>query len=140
MSLKKFSNVTFLRFSEIILWLDHWQIQCPHLVKRPHCYNREYDANLFGFPLSSIVDLVPDSQLVWPARINSILSHRPLIDGEPHTVLLVHLSWYKFHPRMLKLGQPITVWCSTAFEVKGIHSIVPIQVIQSRTVTLVTFR
>jgi hypothetical protein len=95
--------------------------------------------NLFGFPLSSIVeDLIPGNQLLRPARINSILLHRPLINGEPHTILLVHLSWYKFHPRMLKLGKPITVWCSTVCEIDGIHSIVPIQVVHSRTVTLVT--
>ena len=39
---------------------------------------------------------------------------------------------------MMKLGKPITVWCSTVFEIEGIHNIVPIQVIQSRSVTLVT--
>lgn len=95
--------------------------------------------DLFGFPLSSIVeDLVLDNQLIRPARINSFLLHRPLINGEHRTILLVHLSWYKFHPKMLQLGKPNTVWCSTVFEIDGIHSIVPIQVVQSRTVTLVT--
>lgn len=95
--------------------------------------------DLFGFPLSSIVeDLVPANQLIRPARINSFLLHRPIISGEQRTILLVHLSWYKFHPKMLKLGKPNTVWCSSVFELDGIHSVVPIHLIQSRTVTLVT--
>ena len=72
---------------------------------------------------SSIVeDLVSTNQMVRPARINSFLLHRLLIHGEYHTFLLVYLSWFKFHPGMLQLGKPLTVWCSTVFEIEGIHS------------------
>ena len=39
LSLKKISDPTFLQCSVIILLLDHWQIQCCHLVKRAHCHN-----------------------------------------------------------------------------------------------------
>ena len=95
--------------------------------------------DLFGHPLSSIVeDLVSTDQMVRPARINSFRLHRLQIHDENITFLLVTLSWFKFHPGMLRLGKPLTIWCSTVFEIDGIYSIVPIQLIQSRTISLIS--
>ena len=94
--------------------------------------------DLFGHPLSSIVeDSVSSDEMVRPARINSFLLHRPTIQGEHHTFLSANLSWFKFHPGMLQLGKPLTVWCSSVYEISGIYSIVPIQLIESRTVSLI---
>ena len=98
-----------------------------------------WDRNLFGHPLASIVeDLVISDYTLRPVRINYFLMHRPVINGKQCTYLLAYLSWYKFHPSMLKLGKPLTVWCSSTFEVEGVHSVVPIQVINSRCVSLNT--
>lgn len=66
------------------------------------------------------------------------LLHRPTIDKEDRTVLLISLSWFKFHHKMLSLGKPLTVWCPDIFEPEGIHSIIPVQMFDSRVVSLLT--
>jgi len=95
------------------------------------------DANLFGQPLSSIVEglLEPNQDLLRPAQIKAFYLHQPIIDGKPKTVLLAALSWYQFHPKMLLLGKPLSIWCSSIFEVQGLYSLVPVQMIKSRIVS-----
>ena len=39
---------------------------------------------------------------------------------------------------MQKLGKPLTVWCSSVFETEGVYSIVPVQLVKHRTVSVVT--
>lgn len=50
----------------------------------------------------------------------------------------MYLSWYKFHHKMLSLGKPLTVWSPDIFEPEGVHSIIPIQMLKSRVVSLQT--
>ena len=39
---------------------------------------------------------------------------------------------------MLARGKPLTVWCPDIFEPEGIHSIIPVQMFDSRVVSLLT--
>ena len=96
-----------------------------------------WDTELFGNPLSSIVEdhLEPFQDLLRPAKVKAVYLHQVKIDGISRTVLLVALSWYQFHPKMLLLGKPLTLWCSSIFEPQGLYSIVPIQLIKCRTVS-----
>ena len=99
-----------------------------------------WNIELFGKPLSSIVEgqLEPGQDLLRPAKIKEFYLHQFNINGTSKTILLVSLSWYQFHPKMLLLGKPLTIWCSSIFETQGLYSIVPIQMIKCRTVSTIT--
>ena len=99
-----------------------------------------WNNELFGRPLSSIVEghLEPGQDLLRPAKIREFYLHQFNIEGTLKTVLLVSLSWYQFYPKMLVLGKPLTVWCSSVFETQGLYSIVPIQMIKCRIVSIIT--
>ena len=98
----------------------------------------DWRTDIFGPPLISIVEnyaSYPASELLRPTLIEAILLHRPTINGKSCLFALVSVSWFKFHPKMFALGKPLTVWCGDVFEVGGVHSIVPAQMIKCRTVT-----
>ena len=102
-------------------------------------WNRKF----FGHPSVSIVEdfTVANDNVLRAARINYFLLHRPTIDKEDRTVLLISLSWYKFHHKMLALGKPLTVWCPDIFEPESMHSqyySMAVQMFDSRVITLLT--
>ena len=59
------------------------------------------------------------------------------INGESKTHLLVSLAWFKPHPKSYELGKPTTVWYHDLFELHGFHSIIPVQFLTSRAVSLI---
>ena len=94
---------------------------------------------MLGRPASSIVEnLVVSDSILRAARINAFVLHRPTIDNKIQTHLLVYLSWFKFHPKMLSLGKPLSVWCPDIFELEGVHSNVPVQFVKHRAVSLIS--
>lgn len=97
-----------------------------------------WKSNLFGEPLLTCSDLEGPCppELDRAAVINRFLLHTISVCNETKTFLFVSLSWHQCHPKMLKIGKPVTVWCRNIFETGGLHSIVPIQCITSRTVSL----
>lgn len=99
-----------------------------------------WNIEFFSRPLSSIVEghLEPGQDLLRPAKIREFYLHQFSIEGALKTILLVSLSWYQFHPKMLLLGKPLTVWCSSVFETQGLYSIVPIQMIKCRIISTIT--
>ena len=101
-----------------------------------------WSTKLFGQPAVSIVEefVVTDNKVLRVARINHFLLHRPTIADEDRTVLLMSVSWYKFHYKMLSLGKPLTVWSPDIFEPENIHSIIPVhvQLFDCRVVSLLT--
>ena len=58
------------------------------------------------------------------------------INGESKTHLLVSLA-FKPHPKIYELGKPTTVWYHDLFELHGFHSIIPVQFLTSRAVSLI---
>ena len=76
-----------------------------------------WSKKLFGQPAISIVEgfVVMDDKIVRATLINHFLLHRPTIADEDHTVLLMSVSWYKFHHKMSSLGKPLTVWSPDIF-------------------------
>ena len=75
---------------------------------------------------------------VRPVRINSFCKHSLSIDGQNTNHLLVSLSWFRCHPRNSDFGKPITVWYYDLFESFGIHSLIPVQCLQSKSVSLIS--
>ena len=71
-----------------------------------------------------------------PAQVNYFARHTVTIADTQHTFLLFRASWYKLHRNKDAYGKPITVWESDIYELPDSRSIVPIQFITSRTVSL----
>ena len=69
-----------------------------------------------------------------PVRINYFAKHTAHISSTAHTHMLVHVSWFNCHPQKFVCGKPVTIWEHDIFELKNI---VPIQLLCSRTVSLV---
>ena len=71
------------------------------------------------------------------ARINYFLEHVATIHGESRSHLLVSLPWFRYHPKNMDFGKPVTVWYHDLFEPHGSHSLVPVQFIKSRAIALI---
>ena len=76
---------------------------------------------------------------IRPARITFFAKHPIRVHGNLHTHLLACISWFKHHSDQAALGnlKPMTIWEYDIFEPPGNHSIIPVQFIQSRAVSLV---
>ena len=51
--------------------------------------------------------------------------------------MLTNLSWFLYHPKKNVFGKPITVWYNNLFEPCGVHTIVPVQLVKCRLVSVV---
>ena len=71
------------------------------------------------------------------ARINYFLEHVATIHGESRSHLLVSLSWFRYHPKIMDFGKPVTVWYHDLFEPHVSHSLVPVKFINSRAIALI---
>lgn len=71
------------------------------------------------------------------ACINYFCQHSALIGGNNKVHLLLNLSWYKSHTKTHDFGKPVTVWYYDLFESSIDYDFVPIQFIQSRSVSLI---
>lgn len=87
---------------------------------------------LFG--LSDTASCVHEDR---PIRINFFAKHSVVFRDTTDVHLLVCASWFKHHPRKSNLGKPVSVWECDLFETSGTYSTVPVQLIRSRTVTLI---
>ena len=63
----------------------------------------------------------------------SFHKHSVNVRGESHIIILVALSWFKYHPKNSDFGKPI----NDLFENDGIHSLIPIDYIVCRCVALI---
>ena len=93
--------------------------------------------DIFGYPVSAsaVEDLcIMENRLIRPMQVDSFLLHRPSFASRVETYLLASVSWHQFHKEMNSLGKPLTIWCSSVFEIENIYSIVPVQFISSRIV------
>ena len=72
-----------------------------------------------------------------PASVKYFAKHIVTIQYVQYTFLLFHCWWYK--PRIDKdvFGKPVTVWESDIYELDDHYSIIPIQAITHRTISLV---
>ena len=97
-----------------------------------------WDHTLFGQGSSTNgLESTMSPQVARPARINYFAKHVATINGQTHTYLLVSLSWFTLHPKSSDFGKPVMVCYYDVFEVGGMHSLVPIQFVKCRTVSLV---
>ena len=94
-----------------------------------------WNPRIFGFSCTSNSMSVSNNE-ERPVRINYFARHCITIDGTAHSLTVASVSWYKHH--MLKdfYGEPITIWECDIFEVGGCHSIIPVQFIIKRTISL----
>ena len=74
---------------------------------------------------------------IRPALIHHFAKHSIKLGETILSHYLVNLSWYKHHPDKDVCGKPISVWENDVFETIGLHSIIPIQFIVSRAISLV---
>ena len=72
-----------------------------------------------------------------PTRINFFAKHNIEVNGIRHSLILFSASWFKYHPDKDIFGKPITVWECDIYETPGSHSIIPVEFIEFRTVSLV---
>lgn len=72
-----------------------------------------------------------------PARIDYFMKHTVRIESKTFTHVLFSASWFKSHPKRNSFGPPISVWECDIFDLSLLSSIIPIQFISSRTVSLV---
>ena len=100
--------------------------------------NCTWDPELLGPP--TMPSEVRNETLWLPeraARVNFMVQHSVIIGVKCFTHLLLSLSWYKYHPKMSIFGKPVTLWNCDIFEPSGLHSIIPIQFLQSRAVSVI---
>ena len=71
-----------------------------------------------------------------PARINYFAKHSVTVQSNLKTHLLVSASWFAHHPRKGACAKPITVWEPDVFVPSGVHSVIRVQFICRRTVSL----
>ena len=86
---------------------------------------------------STVMVVTNSSSEERPARINYFAKHTASINNVQHTFLLFRASWYKPHRDKVAFGKPITIWENDIFEIPSKYSVVPVQFIKSRTVSLV---
>lgn len=79
----------------------------------------------------------PQSSEQRPAKINYFAKHTVIINGEYHTHLLFSASWFKRHYKVDAFGSPISLWECDLFDLPEVSSIIPVQFIRCRTVSLV---
>lgn len=91
-----------------------------------------WEANLFGPCSEQSGDVICRA-----ARIQYFCKHTVTINGENKTHMLINLSWFLYHPKKDVFGKPITVWYNNLFEPCGVHTIVPVQLVKCRSVSLV---
>lgn len=89
------------------------------------------------FGISNVPGPRASTTLHRAERINYFCQHNVLIDGQNRSHLLVSLSWFKFHPKCYEFGKPLPVWYYDLFESCGIHSLIPVQFLQCRSISLV---
>ena len=133
-----------MAFSSVLkaLWCTSWLYWPTFHILSASSSNivASWDKKFFGQLALSIVKgfVLTDNIVLRATQVNYFVLHRPTIDNEDHTGLLMCLSWYKFHHKMLSLGKPLTVWSLDIFEPEGVHSIIPIQMFNSSVVSLQT--
>ena len=98
------------------------------------CILAIWKSDLFGTPVASGISL-PINPL-RAARIDHFFLHTVTINGANFEHMLVSLSWFLYHPNFESKGKPVTVWCHDLFELPGVHTIVPVQLIKNRVVSL----
>lgn len=91
-----------------------------------------WDSNYCSSP--TMPSISTSMTVVRPVRINSFCTHS---DGQTKTHLLVSLSWFRYHGKNSDFGKPTTVWYHDLFESFGIHSLIPVQFLQLRSVSLI---
>ena len=93
-----------------------------------------WDFEYFG-PSPGVTNTM--EQEIRPARINFLAKHTVTVKEELYEHLLVSLSWFKHHPLENTFGKPVSIWESDLFEIPGVHSVIPVQFIRSRAVSLI---
>ena len=69
---------------------------------------------------------------------NFIARHAATVSGTTVIHILFSASWFKPHPHMNWCGKPITIWENDVFELSGISSMIPIQLIQRLFILLIS--
>ncbi len=72
-----------------------------------------------------------------PCQVHFYARHAPCINGSSVTFLLFYATWFKPHRDVSLYGKPVSIWESDVFELSDTYSLLPVQFIQSRTVSLV---
>ena len=97
-----------------------------------------WDDSLFGASSSTITPtLLVTTTVSRAVQINFFCKSFVEINEENKTHLFVSLSWLKPHPKCAELGKPTTVWFYDLFELYGVHSLIPVQFLQSGAVSLI---
>ena len=78
---------------------------------------------------------VPDHHR--PVLIKYFAQHNIIINGHTHRLIAFAAMWFKSRPDKDLFGKPVTVWDHDLYELFGHHSIIPVQMIQSRSVSLI---
>ena len=71
------------------------------------------------------------------ARVNYFCKHSVTFDGVNRTHVLANFLSFLYHPKHTVLGKPTTVWHNDLFEPCGIHTLVPVQLVKCRAVSLI---
>ena len=125
---------------ELYSKLLHVQISS---INAPNKYQQIYIAGkLFGSiksrsASSSIVMAVrhPSSE-VRAAHIHFYAQHTVIIDEKTCVFLLFYPAWYKPHQQGDMYGKPVSLWEPDCFELSDTYTLLPVQFISSRTVSL----
>ena len=95
-----------------------------------------WDTELFGLA-SNLTGSFTSTVLSRAAQINYFCKHNIEFESKTKTHLLVSLSWFKPHTRNTDFGKPLGVWYHDLFELRGVHSVIPVQFLESRCVSLI---
>lgn len=110
-------------------------------------YKKHTHAFMHGKQLGSLKSRTASSSLVFMslkelnddnirvAQINYFCQHSATINGNLKLHLLVNLSWLKSHPKSSEF-KPVSVWYHDLFESGVNFDFVPIQLVQSRSVSI----
>ena len=121
------SNSTFYKFKDLTLngkRLGSWQSRSSN----SSILTASWYPSFFG---------CDGSRDTRPVRVNYFAKHVVTIQATPITHLLFSPSWFKAHPERMHYGKPISIWQCDIFEEGACTSLLPIQLIEARTVSLI---
>lgn len=119
----------------------------PSEIEVPSAFIKYQQITLYGKQIGACKSRSKTSSLVMairnlgtderPATVKYFARHTVTIQSVQYTFLLFHCWWYKPHREKNSFGKPVTVWESDIFEFDDRYSIIPVQAIKCRTVSLI---
>ena len=120
----------FRKYSTITLKGKHLGSYCSR-SKSSSIVFTQWNSDFFG------PNNVPDHHR--PVLIKYFAEQSVVVNGltQRHILFAANSMWFKHRPDKDVFGKPVTIWDHDLYEPFGCHSIIPVQMIQTRSASLI---